>query len=340
MVTGGSSIWKVSSKSKKSQTKNLYSQNKRDLAFLPMAFMIFLLIAFGGLGFWFVRQQAGVSASTPANTSIDLASQLNTESEDTTQQQNSQNEPEINKEMPKAISIKVDGSRECIIELGKENNFNLADGLNNYDSGLWIPDGDCNETDLQGIQILRINEAEIELVTSKLPVGSLFKLDPQNDIYAVIYSKSQVSASFNLLKYSKYLIEPIFDDIMYLSPNQIVDTKYLDNYTYYLEGECVLSSIHSCKVWRVNNFTGFTELIAIDFIEKVTNVLGKDKSTLVDQIRFAKSQDINNGINFIAVHNKGQYPAYELFTLDLKQLDIIQNFTVYPAQDKYFDYFR
>jgi hypothetical protein len=322
-----------------SKTANLYSQNKRDLGFLPAFFVAVIFVCAVLLGFWFVKS-AGFTKSLSLENQVKSSSlsdlidktdykeeQIKTQIQDVTKVASSD-----------LAKIYLDSKQVCNLALGTSDDLQSKVKTHKDGAGWWLVKGECGDQNLLGVEIVKLTFEEYENFKNSLGEQNLQLLDPQNNFYAAVYTKNQTQTIYNFKTYKKYLVEPVFKEIVYLRPEDIIDTKHMGTHTYYLEGGCKSDDTRACNLWRTNNFSGLIEMLASGIAQ---TGIGEPNELKNDQlVKFAKNQDIQNALNLIIVNWKNQYPQYKLVTLDDNQWNIIQSFTVYPAQNMYFDYFR
>jgi hypothetical protein len=321
------------------KNSNLYNQNKKELGFLPALFMVVMFVCAGLLGFWFVKT-AGFSKSIFSNNQSQSTALIDLVNKNDNVETISNIRPTqtIDSSNSKSVKIFVDAKQDCNLVLGSPDEISAPEKIQKDNSGWWVVKGDCADQNLIGLEIFQLTAEEYQNYKNKLGQQNLQILDPQNSLYAAVYTKNQAPTIYNFRTYIKYLVEPVFTDMVYLRAENIVDTKHVDSYTYYLEGGCRSGENKSCNLWRVNNFSGVLEFLSQDVAQ--TNIGQQNELKGSQQIKFAKNQDIQNALNLIIVNWKNQYPDYKLITLDSNQWNIIQAFTIYPAQNMYFDYFR
>lgn len=319
--------------------QDLYSQNNKSLSFLPTFFVVFLIVSGIFLASWrlgFFKVSTSIVKQTPttlvgqtSDTSTNLATNNNeTEAVISQKYYTNQNQLKIHKNQ----------SQECLLNYSSTapSSFNLVAGRT--EQGFWLPQT-CAEKTLQIIQVIRLNDIEIKTAQSTLGVDNVQVLDSSNKTYALVYKSDKSPTIYKLITFVKGLCITVFKDKIYLDPSNVFDTKRMEDKTYYLEGNCQNGGILGCKLWRVDNFSGEVEMLKENAVLTGSGEANELKPGYV--LRFAKQQDLTQGLNFILVNEK-VLPIlnFKLIRLDTNSIQIIETQDINLADSGYKDYYR
>lgn len=319
--------------------QDLYSQNNKLLSFLPTFFVVFLIISGIFLAFWrfgFFKVSTSIVKQTPTalvGQTNDINTNLVTndnEAETAISQKYYTNQNQL--------KIHKNQSQECLLNYSSTppSNFNLV--ASHTEQGFWLPQV-CAEKTLQIIQVIRLNNSEIKTAQNALGMDNVQVLDSSNKTYALVYKSDKSPTIYKLITFVKGLCIITFKDKIYLDPSNVFDTRRMGDKTYFLEGDCQNGGIRGCKLWRVDNFSGEVEMLKEN---AALTGNGEDNELKLGYVlRFAKQQDIAQGLNFILVNEK-VLPIlnFKLIRLDTNSIEIIETQNINLADSGYKDYYR
>ncbi len=321
------------------QKFNLYKKNRKSLSFIPQIFSAMVVLFIITFSIWYFK--SGHNSFVEDN-SAEVGTPKDLVKDDLDIAVNDLQNPGKTKKVDNSGKIHIvdKNNQECFLAYNAVKPEKIERIIQKDVEGWWSSEN-CFDKNLIALQIVRLNTQEIQdlsNLSTSLKSENLQLLDQENNTFAIVYTDQSIATIYNFQKYLKPLVEPVFKDKEYIGQQNIYDSKYVSDYTYYLEGNCQKTNQNNfCNLWRSNNYTNETELLKqnIFSLEKLDVEL---KENYI--IKFAKTQDFPGGVNLILYNPKESYPGIKLFNLDLVSLNIVQFLPYYPSTQEYDTYYR
>ncbi len=318
---------------KSSSKKNRYQENNKKLSLLPWFFFILIIILVISWAIIYIDSlnKKNENTNSPYLASIQQEDferdniknnpeeKSEADSDNTSPSTETPSAPKENKIETK-ILLKNSEGEKCELNFITKKPPEIKNILNVEIEGWWKANPkNCNDTNLLYIQIVRTNQDEVEKLTNFLRKENIHTLS-ENDVFAINYSIHQKPINFDLLEYTETLTKPILNNLTF-NPASSYDTKRMEDFTYFLNGKCEGQSNNTCKLWRIDNFTGESELIKTN----VANTGRGQENELRPGtfLQFADTQDYEDGIKIVYIDSISR--TQKVIKLNNQNFEIVQD---------------
>jgi|694.fasta_scaffold126690_2 hypothetical protein len=307
---------------KKNQNFSVYSDNRKELGFLPQLVLflctgvgIYIFCSYFNILAWALPE---FSNSNPPKKPEEYVSKSSLVSKNNPTYNFETEEKEV---VSESLNVTISGVL-CNLKFTSKPAEDIILLTQSDQQGFWLTNNCGN---LKMIQIL---QSRADLVNINNREDVLFK-NLKGELKAVIYFESKAS-DLTIDSFSQELIRPVFPDEIKYSQATASDLVEVDQDIFYLQGDCQDFAKNQCQLW-LNQKGVQKDLLFTDF-EKLKGTLEKEYKIPITNFRFAKNQD--SYPRSLSLISNLDDQKMVLIRLELTNNQIIQNLLIDSLKDR------